>query len=239
MGGGARRGADRRSHARRHAAVLGVGRRGLQWGDIDWRRSYIHVQRAWVRSAWTSPKNGEDRTVDMSGQLRTELRLWRRRQSREWMRRGLSRPELVFPSNVRTPQDDSKVRKIFGAIVRKAELRHRSVHAMRHCFISLLLQNGESPAYVQKQAGHKSMDITVNVYGHFMLAEIGRLSIDWTRSVKNPCGSRCRVWKPLWVLEGDIVVVLTDRIRRFDCRVNLRERSVPARRCAVRLVPQV
>ena len=38
----------------------------------------------------------------------------------------------------------------------------------RHTFISLLLQNGESPAYVQKQAGHKSMDIPINVYGHFI-----------------------------------------------------------------------
>jgi integrase len=32
----------------------------------------------------------------------------------------------------------------------------------------LLLQNGESSADVQKQAGHKSMDITINVFGHFM-----------------------------------------------------------------------
>ena len=39
---------------------------------------------------------------------------------------------------------------------------------MRHTFVSLLLQNGESPAYVSKQAGHRSMDITINVYGHFM-----------------------------------------------------------------------
>ena len=39
---------------------------------------------------------------------------------------------------------------------------------MRHTFVSLLLQNGESPAYVQKQAGHKSMDITINVYSHFL-----------------------------------------------------------------------
>jgi integrase len=142
--------------------------RGLQWGDIDWRRNYIHVQHNWVRSAWTTPKNGEDRTVDMSGQLRAQLRLWRRRQSIEWMRRGLSRPDLVFASTARTPHDDSKIRKVLAAILRKADLRHRSLHAMRHTFISLLLQNGESPAYVQKQVGHKSMDITINVYGHSM-----------------------------------------------------------------------
>jgi integrase len=81
---------------------------------------------------------------------------------------GLSRPTLVFPSSVGTPLDDSNVRKAFAAILRKADLRHRNIHAIRHTFISLLLQLGESPAYMQKEAGHKSMDITINVYGHFM-----------------------------------------------------------------------
>ena len=141
---------------------------GLQWGDIDWRRSFIHVQRAWVRKAWTTPKSGTDRTVDMSSQLRAELRLWRRKQASTWLSRGLSRPELVFPSRALTPHDDSKVRKFYLAILKKADLRHRNLHAMRHTFISLLLQHGESPAYVQKQAGHQSMDITINVYGHFI-----------------------------------------------------------------------
>lgn len=141
---------------------------GLQWGDIDWRKSFVHIQRAWVRSAWTTPKSGKDRTVDMSDQLRAELRLWRRKQTLEWFKRGLSRPNLVFSSTARTPHDHSKVRKIFIAILKNADLRHRNLHAMRHTFISQLLQNGESPAYVQKQVGHQSMDITINVYGHFM-----------------------------------------------------------------------
>ena len=39
---------------------------------------------------------------------------------------------------------------------------------MRHTFVSLLLQNGESPAYVSKKAGHRSVEFTVRVYGHFM-----------------------------------------------------------------------
>lgn len=101
-------------------------------------------------------------------QVRAELWLWRRRQAAACLKRGLSRPKLVFPSTVGTPLDYNNVHKEFVAVVRKAELRHRSPHAMRHTFISLLLQKGASPAYVQKQAGHKSMDLTLNVYGHFV-----------------------------------------------------------------------
>jgi integrase len=141
---------------------------GLKWGDIDWRKGFVHVQRAWVQGAWTTPKNWEDRPVDMSRQLRTELRLWRRRQRENCLRAGLGQPDLVFPSSVGTPLDDSNVRKVFTAIVKKADPRHRNFKAMRHTFVSLLLQNGESLAYVQKQAGHKNPEITLNVYGHFI-----------------------------------------------------------------------
>jgi integrase len=84
---------------------------------------------------------------------------------------------VIFPLSVGTPLDDSNVRKAFMAIVKKADLRHRSIHAMRHTFISLLLQLSESPAYVQKQARHKSMDITINVYGHLMPGGI-RAAVD-------------------------------------------------------------
>jgi hypothetical protein len=33
-------------------------------------------------------------------------------------------------------------------------------------FASILLMNGESPAYVKEQLGHSSIKITVDVYGH-------------------------------------------------------------------------
>jgi hypothetical protein len=62
-------------------------------------------------------------------------------------------------------------------LVEKAELRRRTPHAIRHTFVSLLLQNGESLAFVQKQAGYKSMDITLNVYGH-LLPQGNREAVD-------------------------------------------------------------
>jgi integrase len=35
-------------------------------------------------------------------------------------------------------------------------------------FASLLIQNGESLAYVKKQLGHSSIKITVDTYGHLV-----------------------------------------------------------------------
>ncbi len=44
-------------------------------------------------------------------------------------------------------------------------------HDLRHTFGSLLIQAGVSPAYVQKQMGHRSIQITIDVYGHLIPGE--------------------------------------------------------------------
>src|SRR5205085_1382267 len=68
----------------------------LQWGDFNWRRGYVQVQRNLVRGVLTSPKNHQSRRVDVSRQLRVTLRLWRRQQRREWLKVGRPFPEWVF-----------------------------------------------------------------------------------------------------------------------------------------------
>jgi len=45
---------------------------------------------------------------------------------------------------------------------------HFSPHCLRHTYASLLLQAGESPAYVQRQLGHASIQLTVDTYGRWL-----------------------------------------------------------------------
>jgi integrase len=106
--------------------------------------------------------------VDLSRQLRVALRLWRRRKSAEWLKLGQPRPVWVFSSVVGTPFDEANVRKAWGAMVEKAELRYRRIHDLRHTFASLLIQQGESLVYVKDQMGHASISITVDIYGHLV-----------------------------------------------------------------------
>ena len=47
-------------------------------------------------------------------------------------------------------------------------MRHIRVHDLRHTFASLLIQNGESLAYVKEQLGHASIKMTVDTYGHLV-----------------------------------------------------------------------
>jgi integrase len=47
-------------------------------------------------------------------------------------------------------------------------LRRVRFHDLRHTFASLLLQNGESLAYVKDRMGHSSIQVTVDIYGHLV-----------------------------------------------------------------------
>jgi integrase len=141
---------------------------GLQWGDVDWHGGYIQVERAIVGGKLTTPKNHQCRRVDLSRQLRSALRLWRKQQSAKWLKLGRPRPRWVFASVVGTPFDESNVRKAHRQIVETAGLRHRRIHDLRHTFASLLIQGGESLVYVKDQMGHSSIQITVDIYGHLV-----------------------------------------------------------------------
>ena len=145
---------------------------GLQWGDVDWRGRFLQVTRSIVRGKQTTPKNHQQRRVDLSPQLRAVLRRWRVQQSAAWLARGRTRPVWIFPSSVGTWLDASNTRKAFNQILDKAGLHRRGPHQMRHTFASLLLQAGAPITYVSRQLGHRDSAITLRVYAHW-LPEVG------------------------------------------------------------------
>jgi hypothetical protein len=54
---------------------------------------------------------------------------------------------------------------------RKVGLQKFRFHDLRHTFDSHLIQAGVSSAYVQKQMGHRSIQVTIDVYGHLIPGE--------------------------------------------------------------------
>ena len=78
-------------------------------------------------------------------------------------------PTWAFCTKAGTPLDESKAKKIFGQILKRAGLApHFTPHCLQHTFASLLLQQGKSPAYVQRQLGHASIQLTVDTYGKWL-----------------------------------------------------------------------
>ncbi len=64
------------------------------------------------------------------------------------------------------PYSQRKVQGELRQVCKAARLETRNPHDLRHTYATILLIAGVSPAYVQKQLGHSSIAITVDVYGH-------------------------------------------------------------------------
>jgi integrase len=156
----------------------------LRGVDVDFNGCFIHVQRNLSRGKISATKNGKDRKVDMSGQLADVLSELLSKRRAEALRKEMEKPAeerrdaatvvnevmegWLFQTPVGTQIDPSNLRKLFNRLLTDAKMRRVRFHDLRHTFASLLLQNGESPAYVKEQMGHSSIQVTVDIYGHLV-----------------------------------------------------------------------
>jgi hypothetical protein len=64
--------------------------------------------------------------------------------------------------------DDTFRNNVWAPILRRAGLRYRKPHTLRHTYASLLIDMGQPLTYVQHQLGHHSAAFTLKVYGHLL-----------------------------------------------------------------------
>jgi integrase len=143
---------------------------GLHWGDVDFHGRFIEVRHNLVAGRLTTPKNGKTRRVDMSAQLTQVLRETLTTRKEETLQRGWKHlPAWVFCNEAGKPLDGDNLRhRTFHRVLAKAGMRRIRLHDLRHTFASLLIQQGESLAYVRDQLGHASIQLTVDTYGHLI-----------------------------------------------------------------------
>ncbi len=162
-------------YPRHYPMVLTLARTGmrigevtaLKWKDIDFDNRLIHVQRTFSRDQlMETPKNGKDRLVDMSKQLSTVL-YDLKMDSEASEAKGVNGSEWIFKNQVGSAIDIRNWRKrIFYKTIAKAGLDKIRIHDLRHTYASLLIEAGESLAYIRDQLGHHSISFTVDIYGH-------------------------------------------------------------------------
>jgi integrase len=145
------------------ATLAGVGLRigecvALEPGHLERDRLRIHILQRWRRGALGPPKYGMPRTVDCSEALME--RLWRRAEALRTVR-------WLFPGRGRTqPLSPGTVNRRMRIALDAAGLPRRfSVHALRHSYASLLLEETGDLVYVSRQLGHRSISITADLYG--------------------------------------------------------------------------
>ena len=142
----------------------------LQWADIDFNPRVIQVRRNLSLGRIQTPKSGKWRRVDMSKHLTETLKNLQHELRKETLKRGWREmPEWVFTSHEGTRMDSNNFRhRVWRKVIAKAGFRHILLKDLRHTFASLLIQQGESLAYVKEQMGHHSIQVTVDIYGHLV-----------------------------------------------------------------------
>jgi integrase len=69
------------------------------------------------------------------------------------------------------PYSQRKIQGLVKRVCKQVNLRVRNPHDLRHTYARILLMAHQSPAYVQKQLGHSSISITVDIYGRWISGE--------------------------------------------------------------------
>ena len=116
-----------------------------------------------------APKSNRIRRVDMSAQLARVLQGLLAVREAEGILKGLAGPPWLFVGGDGGPITPGAFwQNIWRPLLRRAGLRYRKPHTLRHTYASLLIQGGESLAYIRDQLGHHSIKLTVDTYGHLV-----------------------------------------------------------------------
>ncbi|MFH1293773.1 MAG: site-specific integrase [Pseudomonadota bacterium] len=142
-----------------YSAGLRVGEvTRLKVSDIDSERMMIRVNEG---------KGLKDRYTLLGERNLEILRLYYKAyRPSEWLFPGRSPSE---------PVSISAVQRVFKASVHKAGIKKKaSVHTLRHCFATHLLESGTDLYYIQRLLGHKSAG-TTSVYLHITGRDLSKI----------------------------------------------------------------
>jgi integrase len=134
----------------------------LRWQDLDFQHGKILIRAA--------KTNQGVREIDMTPWLRSELLVYKTSLG------DVQPGDLVFPTQRGTMRDKDNLNQRVIQPVQRAAARLRgerglpplptnlTAHAFRRTYATMLMEAGASPRYVQRQLGHGSAKLTLEVY---------------------------------------------------------------------------
>ena len=149
---------------------------GLKWGDLDWDTHQLNIQRQVQRVperglVFSDPKTAAGRRMIVLGPgtiLALKKHFKRQLVEREFVGERWQDNDLIFPSSIGTPLDQSNLNRQYKNSLREAGLPDIRFHDLRHTAASLMLKQGVSVKVVQERLGHSDAAMTLNVYSHVM-----------------------------------------------------------------------
>lgn len=169
---------------------------GLKWGDIDFEKKEIHVNRSLSVSydkgkhiEMTTPKTANSvRTIPFFDDVEDYLMAWRKKQNEAKVQcgsmwRNTDYGDLVFTTSLGSPLtkyafqhdikkvvEDMKAIEVHRAMTegrKPREIPNIYPHAFRHTFATRCFENDMNPIFVQRVMGHSNYSTTAS-YTHVL-----------------------------------------------------------------------
>lgn len=159
----------------------------LRWRDVDLENDKLHIgRRVDVYGEEGAPKSTAGvRTVPISDQLTATLKTWK-------LKSKFKKPgDLIFPNSEGNHiGHDNVIKRRFLKLFDTLEAAHKddpinspppsrfNWHALRHFAVSCWIEAGFAPKTVQTFAGHASLQVTMDRYGHLFPSEDHKKTMD-------------------------------------------------------------
>ena len=148
--------------------LLGIRRgelMGLRWGDINWERNAICIERAAYRVSRQqqqvkAPKTATSkRSIPMPEPLVTVLKAWQVEQ------KGAPGDYICADARHRWLHIDAPT-KWFEKFIARHKLPPLNLHGLRHTAATIMLEAGIPVKTVSEHLGHGQTSTTTNIYAH-------------------------------------------------------------------------
>lgn len=167
---------------------------GLSWEDVDFENMTISIRHTLndigSKHKLTPPKTAKSiRTICMGSTTAEILKQQREYvdQLKQALGNSYAHPETVFPSANGNYRDRSSVLTSLKRMTKGTEFSHMTLHKLRHCNATMLLNNGVELKAISDHLGHCDINVTANIYAD-VLEEMKRdiaVSIEQTLKVNS------------------------------------------------------
>lgn len=173
----------------------------LRWSSILFNKSKILIDKTLTKAPnkqgirgtsinLSTPKTyTSKRVINIDKETLDILRKWQIEQKRQLLQKGLikelTEDSLIFSNNL-APILSTSLNKWNNRFCDKYNLREITLHGFRHTHATLLFAAGVNIKEVQKRLGHAKVEMTLDIYTHYLRnadESVGETFADYMKNV--------------------------------------------------------